>query len=146
LSQEGTIVDAKDLFQRSTDAWNSRDQEGFFATFADDCEVTAPGFTGKGRQGLTEFWNAWHAGFSDNQVTVRLMVADGDYVVEESVFSGTHDGPLMSQDGSEIPATGRQVSSAFSSVSTTRGDQIVSTHFYFDRLDMLTQLGLMSEG
>lgn len=139
-------MDAKELLQRNTDAWNSRDQEGFFATFADDCEVTAPGFTGKGRQGLTEFWNAWHAGFSDNQVTVRLMIADDDHVVEESVFSGTHDGPLMSQDGSEIPATGRQVSAAFSSVSTMRGEQIVSTHFYFDRLDMLTQLGLMSEG
>jgi uncharacterized protein (TIGR02246 family) len=139
-------VDLKELLQRSTDAWNSRDQEGFFAAYADDCEVTAPGFTGKGRQGLTEFWNAWHAGFSDNQVTVRLVIADNDHVVEESVFSGTHDGPLMSQDGSEIPATGRQVSSTFSSVSAVRGDQIVSTHFYFDRLDMLTQLGLMSEG
>jgi len=80
------------------------------------------------------------------EVTVRLVVADNDHVVEESVFSGTHDGPLMSQDGSEIPATGRQVSSTFSSVSAVRGDQIVSTHFYFDRLDMLTQLGLMSEG
>jgi len=139
-------VDLKELLRRSADDWNSRDQESYFAIYADDCEVTAPGFTGKGRQGLTEFWNAWHTGFSDNRVTVRLAIADDDHVVEESVFSGTHDGPLMSQDGSEIPATGRQVSVAFSSVTTMRGDQVVSTHFYFDRLDMLTQLGLMSEG
>jgi hypothetical protein len=60
-------MDAKTLVQTGADTWNSRDQEGFFATYADDCEITAPGFTGKGRQGLTDFWNAWHTGFSDNQ-------------------------------------------------------------------------------
>jgi hypothetical protein len=68
-------MDAKDLVQRGADAWNSKDQEGFFATYADDCEVTAPGFTGKGLRGLADFWNVWHSGFSDNQVTLRLVFA-----------------------------------------------------------------------
>jgi predicted ester cyclase len=136
-------MDAKDLVQRGADAWNSRDQEGFFATYADGCEVTAPGFIGKGQQGLTDFWNTWHIGFSDNQVTLRLVFAEGANVVEESVFSGTNDGPLTGPDGSQIPATGRQVSVAFSGLHTAHDGRIISTRFYFDQLDILTQLGLM---
>jgi steroid delta-isomerase-like uncharacterized protein len=139
-------MDAKDLVQRGADAWNSKDQEGFFATYADDCEVTAPGFTGKGLRGLADFWNVWHSGFSDNQVTLRLVFAEHDNVVEESVFSGTNDGPLTGPDGSQIPATGRQVSAAFAGLHTVRGGRIISTRFYFDQLDMLAQLGLMPGG
>jgi len=138
-------MDAKTLVQTGADTWNSRDQEGFFATYADDCEITAPGFTGKGRQGLTDFWNAWHTGFSDNQVTLRLVFAEGDNVVEESVFSGTNDGPLTGPDGSRIPATGRQVSAPLSGLHTVHDGRIVSTRLYFDQLDMLTQLGLMPD-
>ena len=136
-------MDAKTLVQTGADTWNSRDQEGFFATYADDCEITAPGFTGKGRQGLADFWDAWQTGFSDNQVTLRLVFAEGDNVVEESVFSGTNDGPLTGPDGSHIPATGRQVSAPFSGLHTVHDGRIISTRLYFDQLDMLTQLGLM---
>ncbi len=139
-------MDGKELVQRGADAWNARDREGFFATYADDCEVTAPGFTGKGRQGLTEFWNAWNGGFSDNRVTVRLVFGEGTDVVEESVFSGTNDGPLAAPDGSQIPATGRQVSAAFAGLHTVRDGLLVSTRFYFDQVDLLTQLGLMPAG
>jgi steroid delta-isomerase-like uncharacterized protein len=139
-------VDAKELVQRGADAWNSRDQDGFFATYADDCEVTAPGFTGKGRQGLTEFWTAWNGAFPDNQVIVRVVFAEGDRVAEESVFEGTNDGPLTNPDGSQIPATGRRVSEPFSGIHAVRDGRIVSTHFYFDQVDLLTQLGLMPAG
>ena len=139
-------MDAKELVQRGTDAWNSRDQEAFFATYADDCEVSAPGFTGKGRQGLTEFWATWNGAFPDNQVIVRVLFAEGDRVAEESVFEGTNDGPLPNPDGSQIPATGRRVSEPFSGIHAVRDGRIASTHFYFDQVDLLTQLGLMPTG
>jgi len=73
----------------------------------------------------------------------RFWDDDGDNVVEESVFNGTNDGPLTGPDGSQIPATGRQVSEPFSGLHTVRDGRIISTRFYFDQLDMLTQLGLM---
>lgn len=136
-------MDAKQLAQRNADTWNARDREGFFATYTEDCEVTAPGFTGKGRQGLQEFWSLWMGAFPDNQVIVRLLVADGDNVAEESRFEGTNTGPLQAPDGTEIPATGKQVSEPFSGISTIRGDKIASTRLYFDQVDLLTQLGLM---
>ena len=136
-------MDPKELVQRGTDAWNARDQESFFATYTDDCELTAPGFTGKGRQGLQEFWSLWMGAFPDNQVMVRLLIADGDNVAEESRFEGTNSGPLPNPDGTEIPATGRRASEPFSGIYTVRGGKIASSRLYFDQVDMLTQLGLM---
>jgi hypothetical protein len=35
----------------------------FLATYTEDCELTAPGFTGKGRQELQEFWLLWMGAF-----------------------------------------------------------------------------------
>lgn len=136
-------MDAKELVQRGADTWNARDREGFFATYAEDCEVSAPGFSGKGRQGLEEFWALWMDAFPDNQVIVRLLVGDGNTVAQEARFEGTNTGPLQAPDGSEIPATGKRASEPFSSFNTINGDTITSTRFYFDQVDLLTQLGLM---
>lgn len=136
-------MDSKELLQLNTDAWNAREQERFFATYTEDCEVTAPGFTGKGHQGVQEFWSLWMDAFPDNQVHVRLLIADGDNIVEESVFEGTNSGPLQGPDGTQIPATGRRASQSFSGIHTVRGDKIASTRLYFDQVDMLTQLGMM---
>ena len=41
-------MDAKTLVQTGADTWNSRDQEGFFATYADDCEIIVPGLHRQG--------------------------------------------------------------------------------------------------
>ena len=136
-------MDPKELHQRNTDAWNIRDQESFFATYSDDCEVSAPGFSGKGRQGLQEFWSLWMDAFPDNQALVRLLIAEGDTVVEESLFEGTNSGPLKNPDGSETPATGRRASAPFTGVHTVHDGKIASTRLYYDQVDMLTQLGLM---
>jgi uncharacterized protein (TIGR02246 family) len=140
----GENVNPKELVQRGTDAWNARDQKGFFDTYTEDCEVTAPGFTGKGRQGLQEFWSLWMDAFPDNQARVQLLIADGNNVAEESVFEGTNSGPLQGPDGTQTPATGRRASQPFTGIHTVRGEKIASTRLYFDQVDMLTQLGIMS--
>jgi steroid delta-isomerase-like uncharacterized protein len=139
----GGNVDPKELIQVNTDTWNGRDQEAFFATYTEDCELTAPGFDGKGRQGLQEFWSLWMSGFPDNQVRVRLLIAEGDHVVEESVFEGTNSGPLRDSDGTETAATGRSVSTPFAGIHTVRNGKIARSRIYFDEADVLSQLGLM---
>jgi steroid delta-isomerase-like uncharacterized protein len=139
----GGNVDPKELIQVNTDTWNGRDQEAFFATYTEDCELTAPGFDGKGRQGLREFWSLWMSGFPDNQVRVRLLIAEGDHVVEESVFEGTNSGPLRDPDGTETAATGRSVSTPFAGIHTVHSGKIARSRIYFDEADVLSQLGLM---
>jgi len=51
-------MDARHLIDKTADAWNSRDRAGFVACYAEDCEITAPGFAGTGHQAVTEFWDA----------------------------------------------------------------------------------------
>ena len=128
-------MDPKELVQRGADAWNARDFEGFIGTYTEDCEVTAPGFTGKGQQGLHEFWTAWNGAFPDNQVMINLL---------ESTFRGTHTGPLIAPDGREIPPTDRAVTVRFAAMNTVHGELIASNRFYFDQLDLLTQLGFVT--
>jgi steroid delta-isomerase-like uncharacterized protein len=135
-------MDPKEPVQRGLDAWNARDLEGFIATYTEDCEATAPGFAGKGQQGIRDFWALWNGAFPDNQVRINVLVAEGSTVAEESTFQGTHTGPLTTPDGGQIPPTDRPVTVSFAAVHTVAGEQVASTHFYFDLLDMLTQIGL----
>jgi len=135
-------MEGKQLIQRGADTWNARDQEGFFGLYTDDCELAAPDWVGKGRQGLLEFWSLYMTAFPDNRVVIRRLVEDGGDVVEESIFEGTHTGPMAAPDGTEIPPTGRQVSLPFMGINQIAGDKVASTRFYFDQMAMLTQLGI----
>jgi ketosteroid isomerase-like protein len=133
------------LIELSTDTWNNRDREGYLATYHEDCEITAPGFVGKGRQGVAEFWTVFMDAFPDNRVVLLHAIGNNsDLGAEESVFEGTHTGTLVAADGSEIPPTGKRVSLGFSGIHSTRGDMLASSHFYFDNLEFLTQLGVMT--
>ena len=139
-------MDAQQLIELTTTTWNDRDRAGYHAAYHEDCEVTAPGFVGKGQLGVTEFWSCFMDAFPDNRVRLVHAVGGGsDIGAEESVFEGTHTGVLISSDGSEIPPTGRRVSAGFAAVHTARDGKLVSSHLYYDMLDFLTQLGVLAE-
>jgi len=91
-------MNAQQLIELSTNTWNDRDRDGYFATYHDDCEVTHPGSVGKGRQGLAEFWSIFMDAFPDNHVTLLNAI----------------------------------------------GGKLTSSHFYYDNLEFLTQLGVMT--
>jgi predicted ester cyclase len=135
-------VDARELAQRAEDAWNAKDQETFLSYYDPEHEVVAPGFTGKGVQGLRDFWALWNGAFPDNRISSQTVVVEGETVAQASTFQGTQTGPLFTADGTEIPPTGRQVSVGYASFTTVRGARAVRTQFYFDQLDILEQLGL----
>jgi steroid delta-isomerase-like uncharacterized protein len=139
------MMELRELFERMTDAWNAHDVEGFVADFAEDCEVTIPGFDGKGRQGLREFWAQNEKSFPDNEVVVQRTVATGDTFVEESLFRATNTGPLSNPDGTETPPTGAHIEVPFAAFYTIRGDRIVRARMYWDQMDVASQLGLPPE-
>jgi uncharacterized protein (TIGR02246 family) len=135
-------VDPKEVVKRGTESWNARDFESFLKGYTDDCEVTGPGFTFKGQQGIRDFWAAFHGPYPDNRVIVHRLVAEGSTVVEEGTFQGTHTGSMTAPDGREIPPTNRPVALDFAEVLTVRGELVATTRIYLDQLDLLTQLGL----
>jgi ketosteroid isomerase-like protein len=136
-------MDAQQLIQLTTDTWNDRDFDGYLAAHHEDCEITAPGFIGKGHQGVTEFWTVFMTAFPDNRVLLpHPVIGAGDVGVEEPVMEGTHTGVLVGADGGEIAPTGRSISVHGVGVHTARDGTIVSSRFYYDTLELLTQLGV----
>jgi ketosteroid isomerase-like protein len=136
-------MDASQLIQLTTDTWNDRDFDGYLAAYHDECEISAPGFVGKGHQGVTEFWTTFMTAFPDNRVLLpHPIIGAGDIGVEEPVLEGTHTGVLVGPDGSEIAPTGRRISVPGAGVHTVRDGRIVSSRFYSDTLELLTQLGV----
>lgn len=136
-------MDAQQLIQLTTDTWNDRDQDGYVAAYHEDCDITAPGFVGKGHHGVVEFWTAFMTAFPDNRVVLaHPIIGAGDVGVEEPVLEGTHTGALVGADGSEIAPSGRWISVPAAGIHTVRDGRIRRSRFYYDTLDLLTQLGV----
>ncbi len=134
---------AIETVRASVDSWNDADRQGFLTRYAEDCEITSPLIQGAGRDGVAAFWASIMDGMPDCRVEVSLLLGEGDVVVEEAVATGTNTGISHAPDGSELPATGRVVSSPFAAVHHVRGDEIVSSRFYWDTMGFLAQLGLL---
>jgi predicted ester cyclase len=73
-----------------------------------------------------------------------LLIEEGDTVVAEWTWLGTNTGPLITLDGSEIPATGKTVELSGVSVLTVRDGKPASERDYVDTAAMTSQLRLMA--
>ena len=83
-------MDLVTLYHQANDAWNRHDRDAYVALYADDCEIVTPGSTGKGHQGVLDFWTVSAGPFPDNRATPRTVVVDGTTVIEESVWEDTN--------------------------------------------------------
>ena len=72
-----------------------------------------------------------------------VLFADGEYVVEQARYVGTHTGPLRSPDGIEVPPTGKQFDFPFVGIFRVQGGKIRSIRIFYDQIELFTQLGLM---
>ena len=71
-------MDAQELIEATTRTWNERDRDGYLALYTDDCEIIAPGFTGRGHEDLGAFYDVQMTTLPDNRITVlRTAVGDG---------------------------------------------------------------------
>jgi len=139
-------MDPHELFERMIEAWNGHDGDGFVATFAEDCEISSPVLTGKGHDVVRQFWELYDGAFPDYQVVPQRIVVEGETVVEESTFQGTHTEPLRTTDGSEeIPPTGARVELPYVAIYTVRDDRFASAAMYWDQMSIMGQLGLLPE-
>jgi predicted ester cyclase len=135
----------RDLVDATTETWNARDREGYLALYTDDCEITAPGFAGRGHEALGLYWDVYMTAFPDNRITVqRVLGGDGEApAAEQSVIEGTQTGPLPGADGSVLPPTGRHMSGSFCMVHDQRGGRLTASQLYYDQMEMLDQLGAL---
>jgi predicted ester cyclase len=75
-------------------------------------------------------------------MAIDHAVDGGDEVFVEGRFLGTHDGDLVSPQGT-IPASGNKLELRFADYFKVAGDRVVEHRTYWDQMDMMGQLGAL---
>jgi steroid delta-isomerase-like uncharacterized protein len=139
------MADARELGHRFVDAFNAHNEDRIRELNGENTVFEAPGDVKiQGREPATQYAIAWLNAFPDARITIHNELVDGDWVVQEFTFSGTHEGTLMSPAG-EIPATHKTLNGRGVQVFRVEGETVADTRLYFDQVQVMTQLGLMPE-
>ncbi len=95
----------------------------------------------RGAESYVRTIQRWKNVFPDLKVTPLHTFADGDRVVVEVEWEGTHDGIFEGPFGS-VPPTGKHDKLRAAIVYELNGGRIEETRHYFDLLTLLVQLGV----
>ena len=128
-----------DLIEQHIEVENKHLMEEMLATLSDEDpirdEVAGKRYDGRsavaGR--YAELWQA----FPDFNVKPVRYTEQGNVVVMEAIYSGTHRGPYLGVDGS-----GRSFSVRLMNVFEFKEDRINSETIYIDLASQLRQLGI----
>jgi len=138
------VSEAKRVLEQAIERWNATDRDGWAALYTDDVVYEAPGARISGLADLKEkYFDALVTAAPDRGSSDVVLFAEGDVVVEQARYTGTHTGTWRSPDGAEIPATGRSVDFPFVGVFKVEGGKISSIRLYYDQIEIFTQLGLV---
>ena len=130
---------AEELAERDIRAFNEQDLAAKVAISSPDLEFVVPGATLRGLDEARAFAKALWEAFPDGLITTAKRASTGSWAAVEGTFTGTHAGTLHGPSG-EIPASGRRIQLQCVVVYEVASERIVSKHFYFDRLELLTQI------
>jgi steroid delta-isomerase-like uncharacterized protein len=145
LEAEAAVREPKKVLELAIERWNAADRDGWAALYTDDVDYEAPG--GARISGLADlkekYFDALLTAAPDRGSSEVMLVAEGDQVVEQARYTGTHTGTWRSPDGVEIPATGKRLDFPFVGVFRVEDGKISSIRIYYDQIEVLAQLGLM---
>jgi len=96
-----------------------------------------------GREGRVQFVQGIATAFPDGRIAAVRVFGTHDWGCCQCRFEGTNTGPLGNPDGSETPPTGKSAAFPYCVVARFKDGVIVEFDEYFDRLEMLGQLGLV---
>src|SRR5258708_26694397 len=106
---------------------------------APDIELTSPGdIKVKGPQATKEYNQNWVKAFPDARVEAKQIFSQGNTVIAEGVFTGTHDGTLKTPMG-DAPTTGRKVKGDFIQIFELDPGLPERHHLIFDQLQLMPQ-------
>jgi steroid delta-isomerase-like uncharacterized protein len=136
---------ARELMDRITEAVMARDADAFAEIYADDVVADTPD-EGRlvGRQALVDWLMRFGQAFPDTSFEMIGTLDTDDRAADEAYLTATHTGTLQMPDG-DLPPTGRRIRIRECDAITVEGGKVVSHRFYFDQVELLTQLGLMDQ-
>jgi steroid delta-isomerase-like uncharacterized protein len=120
------------------EVWNKGNLDVADEIFADDCvrHDLRPGTAPPGPEGQKAVAGLFRFAFSDVQLTVNLMVAEGDMVVARWTIEGTHQGAWGS-----ISPTGKPVRFAGVNIFRFADGKVIELWNHRDDLGLMQQLG-----
>ncbi len=134
--------EAKAAVEKVYKAINAHDLEAVARETAADAVLTASGdVTAKGPQGIKEYNRNWITAFPDARLETKRTIVQGNTVVVEAVFVGTHDGTLKTPMG-DVPPTGRKVRGDYVHILEVDRGLIKGARLLYDQVQLMTQLGL----
>jgi predicted ester cyclase len=138
----GTAQEARQVAERGLKAFNAHDMEALARDAAPDVESTAPGDVKlKGPQAVKEYNQNFITAFPDARVEAKNIYTQGNTVIVEGVFTGTHDGTLHTPMG-DVPATGRKVRGEYVQILEVDRGLVKRDHLIYDQMQLMTQLGM----
>jgi steroid delta-isomerase-like uncharacterized protein len=121
------------------------DIDAALSVCAEDLEIVDPGMGHvHGRERFREYLDTFKRAMPDARALIDQTLESGEMVIVEGRFTGTHTGPLTTDDG-DVEPTGATVDLRFADISRLRDGKIVAYHTYYDQLSLLAQLGLMDD-
>jgi predicted ester cyclase len=132
----------RQILDRYVELYNAGDLDGVMDLYAEDSVQLMPDGTFEGRSMIQQRLAQELAAFTDVNHSVLSFFEQGDLFGDEWLFAGTHSGPFLLPDGSEIPPTGKRVEIRGMELVQVRDRKIVVDNLYYDLLSALVQLGL----
>jgi steroid delta-isomerase-like uncharacterized protein len=130
-------------YERWVQLYNAGDLEGLADSFTEDAILVTPDGTAQGRAAILEVLSRDKAAFPERHVTIDVIVEQGDTIAGEWTWVGTHTGPLVMPDGTEVPPTGKPVELKGMELAQMRDGKIAVHHGYWDNMAVAQQLGLL---
>ena len=133
------------LLDRYVERYNAGDLDGVMDLYADDAVQIMPDGTFSGRRAIRDRLAKELDAFSDLAHRVVSYVEQGDSFADECVFVGTHTGPVLLPDNTEVPATGKRIEIPCMELCVVRDGKLIVDNMYYDNLSVLVQLGLVPQ-
>ena len=137
-----TQLESRAVAERGLKAFNAHDMEALARDSAPDIEATAPGdIKLKGPQAVKEYNQNFVTAFPDARVEAKNIFTQGNTVIVEGVFTGTHNGTLKTPMG-DVPATGRKVRGEYIQILEIDRGLVKRDNLLYDQVQLMTQLGM----
>ena len=133
-----------DFVNKWMDAVKRGDLEALVGMSHPDAVHLSLGETYRGAQGVRTLFKPIIDASSEREVQINHVTESGDTVVVEFDFRFKNTGPFVTPQGA-LPRTDKSVSLASIAVYELRDDKLAGSRGMFDRLDLMTQLGLLGQ-
>ena len=125
------------------EAIHARDPHAAAVRYTEDAVLVAPEGRFEGREAIARFFAGWFEPYADPEVDEWYRFERDGRGVVASTFSATHTGPVELPGGGVVEPTGTRIAvRAMETFVVDADDQLVEHFLYYDRVDLMAQLGL----